>query len=717
MLLVVALITINACKEESFTAFLVERPAPEAITSEVVVSNDNTGNVTVTPTSIGAFSFDIFFGEMANEEPVILGLNKQFTYAYSSEGTYTIRIIANATNGKTTESTTEVVIDLSNILNFMPGITATDGNPAEVTFAPTAEQALSFDILFGDTENEEPTTINAGESVVHTYPPFDSFTATIVAKGVNGKTLELTETIMTGVALQLPITFDDPQVIYETEPFGGTTFEVVDNPDMSGANDVASRVGAVTNSGVNWEGVTIPLDVQADFSGEDKVITMKFWSDQAVPVRLDLSAGVNGERAVEVSANHSGSGWEVLEFNFFNAVKTFIDGMQGVGEPLVPDGEYAELAMFIDGPGTATGTFYFDDVEQTIDENGGSSDCSDVFSAPISFENSEMFSPFGGASYEIVDNPDLSGANTEATKVGAFTNSGAAFEGYSFDLSTPTDFSGDDKTVKLKFWSDVSISIRLDMDKGVTDERAVEVIVSHGGTGWEVLTFDYANGKKTFLDGMQGAGEPLVPTGQYAGITIFIDGPGTTAGTFYIDDIGGCDDSSSGGGGGGGSAESVFDAPISFENGEDFPGFGGASYEIVDNPDASGANPTVSKVGAMTNAGNAFEGYSHTLSTPSDFSGTNKVIKIKFWSDVSTAIRMDMDNGVTDERAVEVIVNHGGTGWEELTFDYNNAVKTFLDGMQGAGEPLVPTGQYGGITIFIDGPGTTAGTFYIDDIE
>lgn len=50
--------------------------------------------------------------------------------------------------------------------------------------------------------------------------------------------------------------------------------------------------------------------------------------------------------------------------------------------------------------------------------------------------------------------------------------------------------------------------------------------------------FDFASdATKSYIDGSQGAGEPFVPTGQYATLVLFVDGPGNTAGTFYMDDL------------------------------------------------------------------------------------------------------------------------------------------------------------------------------------
>ena len=96
---------------------------------------------------------------------------------------------------------------------------------------------------------------------------------------------------------------------------------------------------------------------------------------------------------------------------------------------------------------------------------------------------------------------------------------------------------------------------------------------------------------------------------------------------------------------------------------------------------------------------------------------SNKTITIKFWSNVATPLLLKFEGGVNGERQNEVVANHGGTGWETISFDFaSDAIKSYIDGSQGAGEPFVPTGQYASLVLFVDGPGNTAGTFYMDDI-
>ena len=64
---------------------------------------------------------------------------------------------------------------------------------------------------------------------------------------------------------------------------------------------------------------------------------------------------------------------------------------------------------------------------------------------------------------------------------------------------------------------------------------------------------------------------------------------------------------------------------------------------------------------------------------------------------------MKFEGGVDGERENEIVVTHGGTGWEDLTFDYaTDATKSYIDGNQGVGEPFVPTGKYATMVIFVD---------------
>jgi hypothetical protein len=144
-------------------------------------------------------------------------------------------------------------------------------------------------------------------------------------------------------APNLPITFDDSEVNYNATTFNGTAYEVVDNPDVSGSNNTASKVGSITNAGVQWEGIYFDLENNLDF-GNGQTITMDVYSTSAIPVLLKIE--VDQGAAVELAQNHSGSGWEELTFNFSSS------------------DSFPRVTIFMDGPGTSTGTFYIDNIAQ-----------------------------------------------------------------------------------------------------------------------------------------------------------------------------------------------------------------------------------------------------------------------------------------------------------------------------------------------------------------
>ena len=700
VLVLTAVTAFTACEEDIITNYAFEDiSAPQNLKANFVVTQDDSGLVTITPVGEGASTFTVYSG-IEGDSAVTINAGESVNFTYT-EGEYLVRIVATGATGLTSEYNQNLIISFTAPENLA---FTTSVSGLKLTVTPEATNAAQFDVYFGLGDEEEPVTIMPGESAVYEYAEPGTYDIRVVARAASVETVELTKSILVAGAVDpivMPVTFDNPDVNYEFVTFNGVTFEVVANPDQSGANTSDSNVGAIKNSGAQFEGGTFNLGTPVDFSGADKTITMKFWSDKPTSVLLKFEGGVNGERQNEISKAHGGTGWEELSFNFATEANTsYIDQSDTGGQPFVPTGQYTAMTIFVDGPGTLAGTFYIDDIEQT----GLAAP-----KLPVTYDQAAFdytMGTFNGTSFEVVTNPDQSGANTRASKVGAITNSGRNWEGVAYNLSEPVDFSGENKTIQIKVWSNVSVPVLLKFEGGVNGERQNEISKAHTGSGWELLTFDFATeATKSFIDGSQGVGEPFVPTGQYNTLVLFVDGPGTTAGTFYIDDI---------------QKNPAPRLPINFDNKAFYYAMGtfnGSSFEVVANPDQSGANTSASNVGALTNSGRNWEGGAYNLSQPVDFSGSNKTITMKVWSNVSVPVLLKFEGGVNGERQNEISKTHGGTGWETMTFNFaTEAVKSYIDGSQGVGEPFVPTGQYGTLVLFIDGPGTTAGTFYLDDI-
>lgn len=713
-MLTISLFLFSGCEDEEITNYAFQEiSAPANVTASFDVTQDDTGTVSITPSGEGATTFEVYFGDEENETPAIAAAGETLTHVYE-EGEYLVRIVAVGSTGLTSEFNQMLTISFRKPENLQINIDQPVTNPKTITVSATADYATLFDVYFGDVENEEPVQIMPGESVEHTYEP-GVYEVTVVARGAGAATTEEDMIVIVpepSDPLKLPVTFDEGTVNYAAGTFGGTSFEVVTNPDLSGVNSEESNVGAITNAGNNWEGIAFTLGEPVDFSGEAKTISMKFWSDVELPVLLKFEGGVNDERQTEVTAMHGGTGWEVVTFNFAtDAIKSYIDGTQGAGEPFVPTGQYATMVIFVDGPGTAAGTFYIDDIMQ----EAPMAPCAEETSENIDPANGAInwtfmtddadheFDQFGDVRTDIVANPKTDGINNSCSVQMIEKAEGCAtWSGLGTAIPTAIDFTTTDKKIfKMKVLAQdqlAGVTLRLEKEPYPDVDPAEERVAQITEVGvWQELTFDFSD----------------VDDKTFRSIIIYFERDVECDGdVYYFDDLIQTDGTS------GGGAEDSFSLPVDFEASVEYTtGGNSVPFEVVTNPEQSGINATANMVGAVTNSGNQYEALTFLLDQAIDFSGSNKTITMKVYSEVAYPVLFKLETGVNGERANEVEVNHGGTGWEELTFDFNTARKSYIDGNQGAGEPFVPTGQYDEFSIFLDFAGTTAGTFYIDDIE
>ncbi len=145
--------------------------------------------------------------------------------------------------------------------------------------------------------------------------------------------------------------------------------------------------------------------------------------------------------------------------------------------------------------------------------------------------------------------------------------------------------------------------------------------------------------------------------------------------------------------------------PVDFESttvAYTFSDFGGGAAAVIDNPDATGINPSA-KVGRMIKfAGEVYGGSTLALGGPIAWGGNN-AIKMKVWANrVGGNVLFKLEGPTTTEIAVATTV---ANQWEELTFNFS----------------AFTANQYTGITLIYDlgvvGDGGPDFTFYFDDIE
>ncbi|QLG46214.1 immunoglobulin-like domain-containing protein [Costertonia aggregata] len=317
---------------------------------------------------------------------------------------------------------------------------------------------------------------------------------------------------------------------------------------------------------------------------------------------------------------------------------------------------------------------------------------------PITFDSPTVdysATVFSGASFNIVMNPDVSGSNDTASNVGEITNNGNAFEGFFFNLGLPVDFTVN-KTIQMNFWSETTVDLLLKLEDGTAAD--IEVTASHGGTGWESVTFDFSS------------------DASYSTFTFFVDGPGRSTGTFYIDDIqqivtptaeSGCADTPIG-------ATSL---PLDFESCDTFPvsdNFGsGITSELAQNPDKIGINTSDFVLRVDKPAGSDFfAGIQNTFADNFDLTTTN-TFKVKVYSTKSNVVfRFELalnpqTDPVTGNPAPVFATIPNANEWTELEVMF-----TGLPGGPMAYNQLVIKPDNG-----TDTPITEDGTYYIDDIR
>ncbi|MEM8927253.1 MAG: PKD domain-containing protein [Bacteroidota bacterium] len=521
-------------------------------------------------------------------------------------------------------------------------------NTGTVSFINISENAESFERDFGNgitsTEINPTVTFASG-----------TYTVRLTASNVAGASSTFEDQLIVSVpqAVSFPIDFDATNVDYSSITTFDTAFQIVDNPNESGTNAVATKVGEITPNGIPFQGVTFPFETPVDLSGTDKTIELKVLSEVATDILVKFSGGIDGARDVEVLTSHSGSGWETLEFNFAtNAVKSFVEGDPTNGEAIIPDGQYANLDLFVGFGQSLSEIIYIDDVVQTESGDGmmpgGSLEVCDGGELVNDFETADdsIFSNFGGGVGTIIDNPDTS-VNMSA-KVGQYIkNAGEVFGGITIAVDPGIDFNAGVFSIDVYSQAVRQLLFKLE---GLN----IEAVVPTSGTGWETITYDFSA-----VAGNMGA---------VTAITLIMDngtvGDGSADWTIRFDNIRLCSNEAMGGGN---SLEACDGGELvnDFETADDsiFSNFGGGVGTIIDNSDTS-VNMSA-KVGQyVKNAGEAFGGITIAVDPDIDFNAG--VFSIDVSSQTVRQLLFKLEG-----LDIEVVVPTSGMGWETITYDFS----------------------------------------------
>ncbi len=661
--LLIALLVMS-CTNDDLTD-LSNISGPTNISVNYIITQDNTGLVTITPSADSATLFEIYFAD-GTDEYVALNVGESVDRIYA-EGTYQVRIVAKNLNGKTAEVIQPLIVSFRPPENLVITIENDPENNFQINVSANADYATMFEVYFGDAVDEEPTPLMVDETISHIYSEVGEYEVRVVAiSGIEG-TLEVTQLVTISNPLLLPIDFEDSTLDYAFVDFGNVTSSVIDNPDVSG-NNLSIKVGQLVKpvGAEVWGGTFLQLDEPIDFTSLVN-LSVNVWSPvSGIIVKLKIENATNPDIFYEVDVvNNTANSWETLTFDFSNA-----DLSQ----------EYHKVVLFFDfGNEGNDSSYYFDDI--ILSQSN-----SEVFELFQDFEGTPpIFTDFGNiGATQVVSNPDLGGINN--------TNNAAQFDnavgsevwgGTFFELTNQViDFAGV-KKMRLKTYSPFAgkvVKLKLEnADATITHEVDMTTTTVNS---WEELTFD-------FID---------APEAQYNRVVIFFDFGNVGDGSlYYFDEIevgeGGLISTS---------------PPLIIEDFEGtlpiFIEFGNIEApQIVSNPDTSGLNPTATSVsqlktvGSETWAGSFFE-----VASPLDLNNYNNISVMINAPIVGATIKLKLENvdaSIVHEVDLQSTVSNE---WEELVYDFSGA----------------PFADYTRIVIFFDfgNPGDDS-TYYYDEFQ
>lgn len=288
-----------------------------------------------------------------------------------------------------------------------------------VTFINISEDARTYAWNFGDGSSSKE--INP----IKTYAATGTYTVTLIATNGAGASdssednvsVTITEVPTGGggddptVATSLPIDFESNETLSGVfEEGDGVTGVPIANPDQSGINTSDTVYEFTKATDAAWySGLfqVFPSDIDLSAS---QAFTFKIWSPKAgINVRLQLEKEGGGPVTYQLDQTvATADEWVSVTFDF-----------TGIVDPA--DG-YDKIVIFPDYDATNEtagdgSVYYIDDLEQ----GAGGGQCTDtMLELPIDFDCSSItydFVTFNGASFSVIDNPQLSGINDVASKV------------------------------------------------------------------------------------------------------------------------------------------------------------------------------------------------------------------------------------------------------------------------------------------------------------
>ncbi|MCC5926345.1 MAG: carbohydrate binding domain-containing protein [Bacteroidetes bacterium] len=463
-----------------------------------------------------------------------------------------------------------------------------------------------------------------------------------------------------GGGLNLPITFEDPDLDYGLEDFGGNTSEIVEDPTDSGNRVVRSLK---TENSEPWAGTSVGAGsgfaTPIPFSPGNTTMSVRVWSPKAdIPVRLKVENVNDNTMSVETEVRTTvAEAWETLVFDF---------AVQAAGtEPINFGSTYNMASMFFNFGTPGDGSVYFwDDLE------------------------------FGGEG----------SATGPAAPVGFDVNNAPAavpMEPGDIFLSVGPNNVGQGGIVYRLFYALAADNVA-DPITGATQYTFGSTAGDGNGTG----AFGFV------LGGLQPGAEYTFWLFQYNTTTEEYSAPAVVTRSTVGEGNG--DDNGNGNGGDNGDTNTL-NLPVTFEDvdrdyGFDDFGDGTTTDIVVDPTDSNNRVARTVKDGGEPWSGTTL-GHPAGFATAIPFDQNNTTMSVRVWSpnaDIPVRLKVENSNDPTVSVEAEVRTTVAAQ-WETLVFDFTNQAPGTA--------PINFASRYNKASIFFDFNTVGTGeTYYWDDM-
>jgi hypothetical protein len=676
-LLLVGIAGLSACTKENFgdADFVNSATAPAKLSAMYNITQDNSGQVTITPNGEGLAYSLVYFGD-GTASPANVPAGKNVTHRFK-EGIYTVKLRGITVNGLTTEVTQPLTVSFRQPENLQVTAAIDAANKFKVNVTATADYETFFEVYFGEDPNAKPLSFLEGETASYTYSKTGTFNIRVVALSGGAATAEKMIPVTIVNPVLLPVDFEDPNQPYPFVNFDGGVSTVMNNPVKSGINTTNRVARMVKNPGQPWGGSLLSLGEPINFAS-GKIFRMKVYSPRVgAKVLLKVENATNGSISFEKEVSTTlANTWEDLVFDY-STINTA--------------NQYQNLVIIFDlgtpGDGSANFTWYYDDIRLT---NTLPSNSVEV---PLTFEQTNInfsFTNFDGGNATVIDNPYKTGANT-TNRVGKMVKGpgGQPWGGSFINLDNPINFAAG-KIFNMKVYSPragakVLLKVENQANPSLNFEKEATLSVANA---WQDVSFDYS---------------AINTANVYNRVVIIFElgtpGDGSANFTFHFDEIT-LSNTVPG---------STLNVPLNFESSTltyAWFDFDGGNATVIDNPFKTGINTSNKVTRMIKNAGQPWGGSFLTLDGPINFA-SSKTFSVKVYSPrVGAKMLLKVENKDNPNQNFEKEVACTKAGeWETLTFDYS-AINT--------------ANVYNRIVVIFDlgtvGDGSSNFTWYFDDI-